>query len=119
MMSNEVQPLSSAAPGNRSDEYTHLIDEAGGHIVIWSKDQKTLPARAASYVWVRKWHILFFIIFVATSVPLLLMARDGVFSPGLLVVCSATMLAWVMFRGFERERRRAKKRNEGVCSREV
>ncbi|KAF3051812.1 hypothetical protein E8E11_002788 [Didymella keratinophila] len=66
-----------------------------------SKDKKTGSCRAADYVWTRKWHILFFSAFLATSIPLLLMARGGVYSPGLLVVCSATMLAWVMFQGIE------------------
>lgn len=60
----------------------------------------------------RKWHALFFAILVTTSVPLFLMANKGVFSPGLLVICSATLLAWVIFQGIERERNREAGRNQ-------
>lgn len=119
VMSNQIQPPLSVTPGINSDEHTHLIDQDEGHTSRWLKEEKTWPSQAASYVWARKWHMLFFLVFVSTSVPLLLMARDGIFSPGLLAICSATMLAWVMFQGIERERRRAAEWDERARGQDV
>jgi hypothetical protein len=119
MMSNKAQPVLSVSSGIDSDEQTHLIDQDDRDPKLRSKAKKAGLARAARTVWTRKWHMLFFTVFVATSVPMLCMARDGVFSAGLLVICSATMLAWVMFQGIERERRRTTDQNEQVCSQEV
>lgn len=116
------QPSLSAISSIEGNEHAGLVGRDTGSAMPWSKDEspwKRRPARAAGYVWARKWHMLFFVILVATSVPLFLMAKDGVFSPGLLVICSATMLAWVMFQGIERERRRAAERNKRTRRQDV
>ncbi|KAF3039919.1 hypothetical protein E8E12_006973 [Didymella heteroderae] len=103
------RPIITNVEGN---EYTRLIGRDAHSTTHWSRDEnpwRRKPARAALYVMSRKWHVLFFAVVIASGTPLLLMASEGIFSPGLLILSSGTLLVWAIFAGIDRERRRGER----------
>jgi hypothetical protein len=113
MMPHKSEPhLQSTITNVEGNEYTRLIGRDADSTTHWSRDEnpwKRRPARVVLYLIARKWHLLFFAIVIATVAPLLLLAGKGVFNPGLLVLSSGTVLAWAIFAGIDRERRRGER----------
>lgn len=105
-------PLRSTITNVEGNEYTRLIGRDADSTTHWSRDGnpwKRRPARAFLYLKSRIQHLLFFVVVIVAGIPLLLDASKGVFNPGLLVLSSGTMLAWAIFAGIDRERRRGER----------
>lgn len=103
------RPFNTNIEGN---EYTRLTGRDADSTTYWSRDEnswKRRPARAVLHLMSRKWHLLFLVVVVASGIPLLQRASKGIFSPGLLVLSSGTLLAWAIFAGIDRERRRGER----------